>query len=115
MSAPPESSACRCGIGAYTNILRTGRRRRTLGAVGLSAAVARAAKEITTRHHLWVGHAQACGCPETLHMSCDVLVFVEEAADAVVSLDLAELGPAVWWGSGFVGERVGCQKSGLGR
>ena len=32
-------------------------------------------------HHLWV--------PETLHMSCDVLIFVEEAADAVVSLDLA--------------------------
>ena len=34
--------------------------------------------------NLWV--------PETLHMSCDVLIFVEEAAEAVVSLDLADLG-----------------------
>ena len=30
--------------------------------------------------------------PETLRTSCDVLIFVEEAADAVVSLDLADLG-----------------------
>ena len=33
------------------------------------------------RTTLWV--------PETLHMSCDVLIFVEEAADAVASVDLA--------------------------
>ena len=32
---------------------------------------------------------QACGCPKPLHKSCDVLIFVEEAADVVVSLDLA--------------------------
>src|SRR5690242_24616 len=25
-----------------------------------------------------------CGCPKPLHMSCDVLISVEEAADAVV-------------------------------
>jgi hypothetical protein len=30
-----------------------------------------------------------CGCPKPMHMSCDVLIFVEEAADAVASLDLA--------------------------
>ena len=30
--------------------------------------------------------------PETLKTLCDVLIFVEEAADAVVSLDLADLG-----------------------
>jgi hypothetical protein len=36
--------------------------------------------------------AQACGCPKPMQMSCDVLIFVEEAADAVVSLDLAYLG-----------------------
>ena len=36
------------------------------------------------RRGLWV--------PETLHMSCDLLIFVEEAADAVVSLDLADVG-----------------------
>jgi hypothetical protein len=30
--------------------------------------------------------------PETLRMSCDVLIFVQEAADAVVSLDLADVG-----------------------
>ena len=29
---------------------------------------------------------------ETLHMSCDLLIFVEEAADTVVSSDLADLG-----------------------
>jgi hypothetical protein len=27
-----------------------------------------------------------------MHMSCDVLIFVEEAADAVASLDLADPG-----------------------
>jgi len=30
-----------------------------------------------------------CGCPKPLHMSRDVPIFVEEAADAVASLDLA--------------------------
>jgi len=34
-------------------------------------------------------HEQPCGCPKPLHRSCDVLIFVEEAADAVASLDLA--------------------------
>jgi hypothetical protein len=36
------------------------------------------------RARLWV--------PETLQTSCDLLIFVEEAADAVVSLDLGDLG-----------------------
>ena len=30
--------------------------------------------------------------PETLRTSCDLLIFVEEAAEAVVSLDLVDLG-----------------------
>src|SRR3954452_2916889 len=34
----------------------------------------------------------ACGAPKPLHMSCDVLIFVEEAADAVASLYLAQFG-----------------------
>ena len=37
-----------------------------------------------THRRLWV--------PETLHALCDLLIFVEEAADEVVSLDLADLG-----------------------
>jgi hypothetical protein len=37
--------------------------------------------------------------PETLSTSCHLLVFVEEAADAVVSLDLADVGRCM------VGER----------
>ena len=36
------------------------------------------------RPRLWV--------PETLQMLCDLLIFVEEAADAVVSADLTDLG-----------------------
>ena len=35
--------------------------------------------------------------PETLHMSCDVLIFVEEAADAVAPADL--VGPC-WRAAG---------------
>ena len=38
------------------------------------------------------GEVRACGCPKPLQMSRDVLIFVEEAADAVVSLDLVALG-----------------------
>jgi hypothetical protein len=30
--------------------------------------------------------------PETLQTSCDLLIFVEEAADAIMSLDLGDLG-----------------------
>jgi len=37
-----------------------------------------------TRGTLWV--------PETRRTSCGLLIFVEEAADAVVSVDLADLG-----------------------
>ena len=36
-----------------------------------------------------IDSSPGCGCPKPLHMSCDVLIFVEEAADAVVSLDFA--------------------------
>src|SRR3954452_2363215 len=36
--------------------------------------------------------SRPCGCPKPLHTSCDVQILVEEAADAVVSLDLAYLG-----------------------
>jgi hypothetical protein len=32
------------------------------------------------------------GARNPLHMSCDVLIFVEEAAEAVVSLDLGDVG-----------------------
>jgi hypothetical protein len=38
----------------------------------------------STVYRLWV--------PETLHMSCDVLIFVEEAAEAVVSSDVVDRG-----------------------
>ena len=31
-------------------------------------------------------------CPKPMSTSCDLLIFVEEAADAVMSLDLAEVG-----------------------
>jgi transposase len=38
-----------------------------------------------------------CGCPKPAHMSCDVLIFVEEAADAVAPADL--VGPC-WRAAG---------------
>jgi hypothetical protein len=39
--------------------------------------------------NLSAGRWSALSVPKNLHVSCDVLIFVEEAADAVVSLDLA--------------------------
>ena len=41
-------------------------------------------KNRETREDLWVA--------ETLRMSCDVLIFVEETADSVLSLDLGDVG-----------------------
>ena len=37
-------------------------------------------------------YARDCGCPKPAHMSCDVLIIVEESTDAVVSVDLADPG-----------------------
>ena len=50
------------------------------------------AENTDTSRDLQIFVYQACGCPKTLRTSCDLLIFVEEAADAVVSLDLADVG-----------------------
>jgi inorganic pyrophosphatase len=46
---------------------------------------------------LEIQHFFTCGCPKPAHMSCDVLIFVEEAADAVAPADL--VGPC-WRAAG---------------
>src|SRR5262245_50084207 len=33
-----------------------------------------------------------CGCPKPLRMSCGLLIFAEEAAEAVAPIDLGDLG-----------------------
>jgi hypothetical protein len=59
------------------------------GSVVESPACPRGPRTIAARKT--AKHELACGCPKPLHMSCDVLIFVEEPAGAVASLDLADL------------------------
>ena len=39
-----------------------------------------------------INTTRACGCPKVVGRSCDLLILVEEPAEAVVSFDLVDLG-----------------------